>query len=66
MAALGYCPGTSLAALGEGRRDALAGVGGMFLGAFAYVGLRPQLKPLIEAGDYGKKTLPELLRGGKS
>ena len=30
---LGYCPGTSLGALGEGRIDALWGIGGMLVGA---------------------------------
>ena len=33
---LGYCPGTSLGALGEGRIDALWGIGGMLLGAGVY------------------------------
>ncbi|MFW6142685.1 MAG: DUF6691 family protein, partial [Desulfovermiculus sp.] len=30
---LGYCPGTSMGALGEGRMDALWGILGMLLGA---------------------------------
>jgi len=48
LALLGYCPGTTLAALGQGRRDALAGALGMprfrflvfdVLGAVLWVGL---------------------------
>ncbi len=31
MAVLGYCPGTSVAGCGEGRRDAMVGVLGMFV-----------------------------------
>jgi uncharacterized protein len=59
MAILGYCPGTSVAACGEGRRDAMAGVLGMLVGAGLYVGLYPILRPLIQAGDYGELTLQE-------
>lgn len=59
LALLGYCPGTTMAALGEGRRDALAGVLGMLVGAGAFVTLYPKVKPIIEAGgDFGKATLP--------
>jgi hypothetical protein len=57
LAVLGYCPGTSLAALGEGKRDAIAGVLGMLAGALLYVRVYPALKPFIEAGDHGKLTL---------
>jgi uncharacterized protein len=61
MLVLGYCPGTSVAACGEGRRDAMAGVGGMFAGALAFVAAWPALQPVIKGlGDYGKVTLPDL------
>jgi uncharacterized membrane protein YedE/YeeE len=61
LAVAGYCPGTSVAALGEGRRDALATVLGMLAGAVAFVALYPRLLPVIEAGgDLGKTTLPSL------
>ena len=36
FAVAGYCPGTGLTALAEGRKDALFFVGGGLLGAFAY------------------------------
>lgn len=60
MAIFGYCPGTSVAACGEGRRDAMVGVVGMLLGAGLYVVLYPQLSGLLKIwGDAGKITLPE-------
>lgn len=61
MAVLGYCPGTSVAACGEGRRDAMSGVAGMFTGALLFVLLYPALQPVINGlGDLGKVTIPEL------
>lgn len=63
LALAGYCPGTSLAAAGEGRRDAFAVVLGMLAGAAAFVAFYPQVASVIEAGgDLGKKTLPALLK----
>ena len=61
IAMLGYCPGTTVAACGEGRRDAMVGVLGMFAGALAFVAAWPALQPVINGlGDEGKVTLPEL------
>jgi hypothetical protein len=61
MAVLGYCPGTSVAGCGEGRRDAMVGVLGMLFGAALFVALFPMLQPVINGlGDGGKITLPEL------
>ncbi len=61
LAVLGYCPGTTVAACGEGRRDAMAGVVGMLAGALAFVAAWPALQPVIKSlGDAGKVTLPEL------
>ncbi len=59
MAVLGYCPGTCVAAAGEGRRDAWAGLAGMLVGAGAFVALRRTLRPILEAGDFGARTVPE-------
>lgn len=60
MAVYGYCPGTGVAACGEGKPDAMAGVLGMLAGALAFVVAFPALQPLIKGlGDLGKLTLPE-------
>lgn len=59
MALFGYCPGTSVAACGEGRRDAMVGVLGMLLGAGTYVAFYPQISGLLKMwGEAGKVTLP--------
>ena len=60
LAIFGYCPGTSVAASGEGRRDAMLGVAGMLVGAGVYVALYPRLQPIIKGlADWGKITLPQ-------
>lgn len=60
LAVFGYCPGTSVAASGEGRRDAMVGVAGMLAGAGVFVALYPALQPIIKSlADWGKITLPE-------
>lgn len=62
MAVYGYCPGTGVAACGEGNRDAMAGVAGMLAGAGAFVALFPSLHSVMYAlGDQGAKTLPEIV-----
>src|SRR5688500_17902541 len=61
MAVFGYCPGTSVAACGEGRRDAMVGVLGMFAGAALFVAVYEQLQPVVKSlGDWGKITLPNV------
>lgn len=59
---LGYCPGTSLGALGEGRWDAVWGILGMLAGAAIYAEAYPAMKKTVLTwGAYGKITLPEVL-----
>lgn len=59
---LGYCPGTQVGALGEGRLDAIWGMFGMLLGAALYAELFPLLKrTILTWGDYGKITIPQVL-----
>ncbi len=59
---LGYCPGTQVGALGEGRLDAIWGIVGMLLGAAFYAELFPLLKrTVLTWGDYGKITIPQVL-----
>ena len=61
LAVFGYCPGTGVAASGEGHRDAMVGVAGMLCGAAIYVALYSSLQPIITAlADWGKITLPEV------
>lgn len=62
LAVSGYCPGTTIAGVGEGRRDAVAGLLGMLTGAAIFVRAYPKIKPALEAGDRGKVTLPKATR----
>lgn len=59
---LGYCPGTSAGALGEGRWDSLWGILGMLAGAAVYAEVYPALKTsILTWGKFGKLTLPQVL-----
>ena len=59
---LGYCPGTSVGALGEGRWDALWGIVGMIAGAAIFAEAFPILKKsILTWGDFGKITLPQII-----
>jgi uncharacterized membrane protein YedE/YeeE len=59
---LGYCPGTSAGAVGEGRWDAMFGVLGMLTGAALFAEAYPRLKTTVLTwGDFGKITLPQIL-----
>jgi uncharacterized membrane protein YedE/YeeE len=59
---LGYCPGTSLGALGEGRWDAAWGILGMLTGAAIFAEAFPVLKnSVLKWGVYGKITIPQIL-----
>src|SRR4030042_3840145 len=58
---LGYCPGTSAGALGEGRWDALWGILGMLAGAGLYAEAYPGLKKTVLMwGERGKISLPQV------
>ena len=59
---LGYCPGTSFGALGEGRYDAFWGMLGMLCGAAFFAEIFPVLENnLLSWGYLGPLTLPQLL-----
>lgn len=59
---LGYCPGTSLGAVGEGRWDGIWGILGMLTGAALFAEAYPALKTSVMAwGNLGKLTLPQVL-----
>jgi hypothetical protein len=58
FALAGYCPGTSLAAAAEGRRDAWFAVAGGLTGTAVFAALYRVLAPaLVEPLTYGKPTL---------
>lgn len=58
FAVAGFCPGTSLVAIGEGRKDAwlfsIGGLLGAFIYSLAYAGLKPML---IDQYNLGKVTI---------
>jgi uncharacterized membrane protein YedE/YeeE len=59
---LGYCPGTSVAALAEGRWDALWGIIGMLLGGAIYAEVFPFMRETVLTwGNYGYITIPQML-----
>lgn len=61
MASAGYCPGTIVAEVGEGRLDALfAGIAGLFVGALSFGLLYPYIMPTLgRIGALGRITLAE-------
>lgn len=59
---MGYCPGTSVGAIGEGRWHAVFAVIGMLVGAALYAELYPFLKATVLSWkDFGKLDLPGAL-----
>ncbi len=61
MAILGYCPGTGVAAIGHGARDAVWGLLGMLAGAALYAETFPWIGArIVAAVDLGKVTLADL------
>jgi len=61
-AVMGFCPGTSVGALGEGRWHAIFAVAGMVTGGAIYAELYPLLKSTVLAWkDFGKIGLAETL-----
>ena len=58
----GYCPGTSVGALGEGRLHALWAVLGMIAGAALYAEAYPTMKKTVLTwGDLGEITIPDVV-----
>lgn len=61
-AIMGYCPGTSVGAVAEGRWHAIWAILGMLVGAAVYAEVYPMLTDnVLTWGDLGKITLPEML-----
>ena len=63
FAVLGYCPGTIVGGIAQGALDALVGgLIGIIFGSWLFAVYYPKLqKPVLLKGDFGEKTLPELL-----
>lgn len=58
----GFCPGTAVGAVGEGRWGALWGIVGMLVGAALFAEAHPFLKQTVLTwGNLGKITLPQVL-----
>ncbi len=61
-AIMGFCPGTSVGALGEGRWHAIFAITGMVIGAAIYAELYPFFKETVLAWkDFGKIGLQDAL-----
>lgn len=59
---LGYCPGTGIAALGQGNYDAIAGILGLMAGSYFYAETSGFLGMTIQKiGNRGLIMLPDLL-----
>jgi uncharacterized membrane protein YedE/YeeE len=62
-AVMGFCPGTSIGALGEGRWHAVFAVMGMIAGAAIYAEIYPALASSVLAWkDFGKIGLSDSIR----
>ena len=58
----GYCPGTAVGALGEGRWDTVWGLLGMLTGVAIFAECYPVLKvSVLKWGDFGKITVAQAL-----
>jgi len=61
-AVMGFCPGTSIGALGEGRWHAVFAILGMAAGTALYAEIYPIFKATVLAWkDFGKIGLPEAI-----
>ena len=56
----GYCPGTAVAAIATGSKDAIVFALGMLGGVLAYAELTPGLEAWYKASAQGEMTLPSL------
>ena len=60
FAVSGYCPGTCVAAAGEGKVDALFTILGGLVGVGLYAMMYPMFKGLIEVTNYGNITFADV------
>lgn len=58
----GYCPGTCVVGIGEGRRDAWFALAGGVVGALVFTLVyATAIKPIVELMDFGRITLQDVL-----
>lgn len=58
----GYCPGTCVVGIGEGRRDAWFALAGGVFGALVFsLVYASAIQPIIELMDFGRITLQDVL-----
>jgi uncharacterized membrane protein YedE/YeeE len=58
----GYCPGTSVVGMGEGRKDAIVAIGGGVVGALVFTLVYTTLiDPIVKMANLGKVTLADVL-----
>lgn len=63
LGVLGYCPGTGVAALGQGNYDAMAGILGLMAGSYLFAETSASVGSTIQKiGSRGAIMLPDLLR----
>jgi uncharacterized protein len=61
-AVMGFCPGTAVGAIGEGRWHAIFAIVGMLLGAAIYAEIFPTVNDTILSwANFGKIRLPDVL-----
>ncbi|MEX2182782.1 MAG: YeeE/YedE thiosulfate transporter family protein [Gemmatimonadaceae bacterium] len=59
----GYCPGTCVVGIGEGRRDAIAAIGGGVVGALLFTLVYTKLiAPIVAVMDLGRITLADVTK----
>ena len=56
----GYCPGTSIAGIATGKKDAMLFALGMLAGVMAYAEFTPGIEGWIAASSKGGRALPDL------
>jgi hypothetical protein len=56
----GYCPGTSVAGIATGKKDAMLFALGMLAGVMAYAEFTPGIEAWIKSTSQGELTLPAL------
>lgn len=62
LGVLGYCPGTGVAALGQGNYDAIAGILGLMAGSYLFAETSGFVGSTIDKiGSRGRILLPDLL-----